>query len=265
MRRLESYRPTASTDEWGQAERAAALDIALHAPRSTWTGHAPISRQRRWLTVAGGVAAVGVAVLVIELIPSGDHRQPAGGTGGLGTQTAISNPVPSSRVPSSGPTAMSSDSATPAPLPHGPVGRLAAAARATSLGNPQDGQYWYHKVDLYQPAGRASTDDRRQQHELGGSQRRRLGPGGRRQRTVVHLLPVPRHAEPQPPEHRLPQQPAHRPVRARHVPACARLRVELDRTKRSSSPSPTRCTTTKVWCRRTCVPPSSRYSGNCRM
>ena len=210
MRRLEAYRPTSSLDEWGQPERAAALDTALQPVRPTWTGHAPISRKRRWLTVAGGVAAVGVAVLVIELVPSSDHRQPAGGNEGPGTQTLSSNPAPASGVPSSGPTASGSDSATPAPLPDGAVGRLAAAARSTTLGNPGDGQFWYRKIDLYQPVGQGNAPT------IVGSSTNWVAPNGddwdlqdAGQLTLVHLLPVPRHAEPQPPEHRLSEQPAH--------------------------------------------------------
>jgi hypothetical protein len=55
------------------------------------------------------------------------------------------------------PSSTSTPSSSPAPIPHGPVERLAEAARGTTLGNPQDGQFWYHKVDLYQPLGHAKT------------------------------------------------------------------------------------------------------------
>lgn len=132
MRRLESYRPGSRTDEWGQAERAAALDTAL----STWRSHPPTSRRTRWLTVAGGIAAAAVAVVIIELVPSGNHGQPAGGTEGTGTPSSITSIAPS-----------------PTPIAQGPVEQLADTARHTTLGNPQDGQYWYHKVDLYQAGG----------------------------------------------------------------------------------------------------------------
>jgi hypothetical protein len=146
-RRLESYRPGDRADEWGQTERAAALEAALHAERATVIAHSSISRRRRWLTVAGGVAAVAAAVLVIEFVPSSGHRQPAGSSERPGTPTTSSSlPSATSGVPTS-----------PAPIPQGPVGRLAEAARHTTLGNPQDGQFWYHKVDLYQPSGRGKT------------------------------------------------------------------------------------------------------------
>jgi hypothetical protein len=139
MRHLESYRPGVRADDWGQTERAAALDAALHAERATSISHPFTSRRRRWLTAVGGVAAVAAVALVIELVPSSGHGQPAGNSQGPRTPT------------------LSSSSSSPAPIPRGPVERLADAARLTTLGNPQDGQYWYHRVDLYQPIGHSKT------------------------------------------------------------------------------------------------------------
>lgn len=140
MRRLEQYRPVA-TDEWDTAARSTALAAALDDDRARHVSYPAGRRRRRWPAVIGGIAAAVLAVVVIELLPARNEHTPSSGQSLSSAQ--------STRTPSA--------SASPG---SGPVARLAAAARHTTLGNPKAGQYWYQRIELYGVVTKGAPPDR---------------------------------------------------------------------------------------------------------
>jgi hypothetical protein len=146
MHRLEQYQPTVPSDEWTSTERGMVLAAVLKEEHAPPVRYVDRSRRHRWLAIVGGVAAAAVAVLVVELVPSDGGHAPSGGS--------IGSPGPTANA--------STNSEQPAPS-GGAVQRLANAARSTRLGNPQAGQYWYQRVELFavlkkgQPPKRVGT------------------------------------------------------------------------------------------------------------
>jgi hypothetical protein len=142
MRRLAQYRPLMPTDEWDTAARSAALAVAVDEEQADRVRYKAGNRRHRWLAVAGGIAAAGAAVLVVALLPSGNAHAPSG-SHHISRQPTTSAPLP-----------------TAPPVSGGPVERLAAAARHTTLDNPQAGQYWYQRVDEYAVAKTGTSPKR---------------------------------------------------------------------------------------------------------